>query len=295
MPHRGVPLAVACLVALSSVDSPPLEAQTATSRLFQTREPLVLQLRTDLRALFRDRGDARVAHGAVLHYRAGGDTGTLDVKLRTRGIFRLKHCSFPPLRLDLPGRKKLEATPFAGQDKLKLATHCQSDRSYERNLLKEYSLYRVCNGLTDTSHRVRLAMVTYLDTARADTITRYGFLIESEAELARRIGTKVLEVGNLHDILTDPKYMTLVSVFQYLIGNTDWSVWGRHNIVILRDSGPSERLLAVPYDYDFAGAVGAPYAVPPEQLPIKSVRERLYRGYCQPDSVLMPVLARFRA
>jgi len=41
--------------------------------------------------------------------------------------------------------------------------------------------------------------------------------------------------------------------------------------------------------------VGAPYAIPPEQLPIKSVRERLYRGYCQPDSVLMPVLARFRA
>jgi len=24
------------------------------------------------------------------------------------------------------------------------------------------------------------------------------------------------------------------------------------------------------------------------------VRERLYRGYCQPDSVLQPVLARFR-
>jgi hypothetical protein len=295
MLHRAVLLTVACVVALYPFDSPPLEAQTAASRLFQTREPLVLQLKTNLRALFRDRGDARVDHGAVLHYRVGVDTGTLDVKLRTRGIFRLKRCAFPPLRLDLPGRKKLEGTPFAAQDKLKLVTHCQSDRSYERNLLKEYSLYRVFNALTDTSHRVRLAMVTYLDSARADTVTRYGFLIESDAELARRVGTKVLEIGNLHDMLTDPSYMTLVSVFQYLIGNTDWSVWGRHNIVVLRDSGPPERLFAVPYDYDFSGAVGAPYAIPPEQLPIKSVRERLYRGYCQPDSVLMPVLARFRA
>ena len=287
---RVVFAAVACLVTLPIAS---LEGQAA-SRLFQSREPLVLQVKTDLRALFRDRGDERTEHDGVLRYRSGGDTGSVDVKLRTRGIFRLKRCAFPPLRLDLP-RKKLDATPFAGQDKLKLVTHCQSDRSYERNLLKEYSLYRVFNALTDTSHRVRLAMITYVDSARADTIARYGFLIESDDELAKRIGTKVVEIGNLHDMLTDPRYMTLVAVFQYMIGNTDWSVWGRHNIVILRDSGPPERLFAVPYDYDFSGAVGAPYAIPPEQLPIKSVRERLYRGYCQPDSVLLPVIARFRA
>jgi len=294
MLRRAVLAAVACLFTLCLVPCDSSEAQTAPSRLFQTREPLVLQVKTDLRALFRDRGNERTEHDGILRYGTAGDTGSLDIKLRTRGIFRLKRCAFPPLRLDLP-RKKGDATPFAGQDKLKLVTHCQSDRSYERNLLKEYSLYRVFNVLTDTSHRVRLAMVTYLDTARADTITRYGFLIESDAELARRIGTKVVEISNLHDMLTDPSYMTLVAVFQYLIGNTDWSVWGRHNIVILSDSGPPERLFAVPYDYDFSGAVGAPYAVPPAQLPIKSVRERLYRGYCQPDSVVMPVLARFRA
>ena len=285
---RVVFAVVACLVTFDS-----LEAQTPASRLFQSHEPLVLQVKTDLRTLFRDRGDERKEHDGILRFGTAPDTGSLEITLRTRGIFRLKRCAFPPLRLDLP-RKKLDATPFAGQDKLKLVTHCQSDRLYERNLLREYSLYRVFNALTDTSHRVRLAMVTYLDTARTDTITRYGFLIESDAELAKRTGTKVVEVGNLHDVLTDPSYMTLVSVFQYLIGNTDWSVWGRHNIVILRDSGPAERVFAVPYDYDFSGAVGAPYAIPPEQLPIKSVHERLYRGYCQPDSVLMPVLARFR-
>jgi hypothetical protein len=292
MSQRAVLAAVAGLATLCPFV--PLQAQAHASRLFQTHEPLVLQVKTDLRALFRDRGDERIEHDGILRYGTAGDTGSLEITLRTRGIFRLKRCAFPPLRLDLP-RKKLDATPFAGQDKLKLVTHCQSDRLYERNLLKEYALYRVFNALTDTSHRVRLAMVTYIDTARADTITRYGFLIESDAELARRIGTQVVEIANLHDALTEPSYMTLVAVFEYLIGNTDWSVWGRHNIVILRDSGPPQRFFGVPYDYDFSGAVGAPYAIPPEQLPIKSVRERLYRGFCQPDSVLMPVLARFRA
>lgn len=278
-----------CLCAAASAQGPPQVA----SRLFLDHAPLALQLETDLRALFRDRGERRTEHAATLRYRDSADSGSVKVDLRTRGIFRLKRCAFPPIRIDLPARK-VEATPFAGQDKLKLVTHCQSDRSSERNLLREFALYRVFNTLTDTSFRVRLANITYIDSARSDTTTRYGFLIEADAELARRVGAKPLEADKVHDALTDPFYMTLVAVFQYLIGNTDWSVWGRHNIAIFTDT-LTHRHLAVPYDFDFSGAVGAPYAVPPEQLPIKSVRERLYRGFCQPDTLVERVIARFRA
>ena len=262
----------------------------SAQRLFVDRTPMTLRLETDLHALFRDRGDQRKEHPAVLRYVAGADTGTIDVKLRTRGLFRLKRCAFPPIRVNLP-EKKLQHTPFAGQDKLKLVTHCQSDRAFERNLLREYALYRVLNALTDTSFRVRLAHVTYSDSARADTVIRYGFLVESDAELAQRTGTKVLATTNVNDLLMEQSYMTLVAVFQYLIGNTDWSVQARHNMLILL--APTTRL-AVPYDYDFSGAVNASYAIPPPQIPIRSVRERNYRGFCQPDSVLMPVLDRFR-
>ena len=261
--------------------------------LFVDRTPLTLRLETDLHALFGDRGDQRKEHPALLRYVIGADTGNIDVKLRTRGIFRLKHCAFPPIRLNLP-EEKLDNTPFAGQDKLKLATHCQGNRAFERNLLREYALYRVFNALTDTSLRVRLAHVTYIDSARADTISRYGFLVESDAELARRSGAKVMPASIVNELLMEPSYMTLVSVFQYLIGNTDWSVQGRHNILVLLTTAPPITRLGVPYDYDFSGAVGASYATPPPQIPIHSVRERYYRGFCQPDSVLMPVLERFR-
>jgi hypothetical protein len=282
-------LLLPCLCAAASAQDSP----RAPSPLFRTTAPLALQLETDLRALLRDRGEKRVEHSATLRFRdPGGDSGSVKVDLRTRGIFRLKRCAFPPIRIDLPARK-VEHTPFAGQDKLKLVTHCQSDRGSERNLLREYALYRVFNALTDTSFRVRLAHVTYIDSAKADTVIRYGFLIESDAELGRRIGAAVQEADKVHDVLTDATYMTLVAVFQYLIGNTDWSVWGRHNIAIFGDTLTHARL-AVPYDFDFSGAVGAPYAIPPEQLPIKSVRERLYRGYCQPDTLLNRVLDRFR-
>ena len=38
--------------------------------------------------------------------------------------------------------------------------------------------------------------------------------------------------------------------------------------------------MPVPYDFDFSGLVGTPYATPPDQVPIKNVRTRFYRGYC---------------
>jgi hypothetical protein len=265
-----------------------------SSPLFRDATPLSLQLQTDLRALFRDRGDERAEHDAILRFSDGQSSRSLNVELRTRGIFRLKRCPFPPLRLDLP-KEKVENTPFEGQNKLKLVTHCQSDRLYERNLLREYALYRAFNAVTDTSFRVRLARLTYIDSSRSDTLERYGFLIESDLELAQRIGAQVFEASHVHDLVTDASYMTLVSVFQYLIGNTDWSVWVRHNIAVLRSTADPNVLFAVPYDFDFSGAVNAPYAAPPPQLPIRSVRERLYRGYCQPESVLAGVLERFRS
>ena len=262
--------------------------------LFTDHTPLNLRLETDLHGLLRDKGDHRKEHVARLHYQAGTDTGTVTVSLRTRGIFRRERCAFPPIRIDFPSHK-VAGTPFAGQNKLKLATHCQSAQSFERNLIKEYALYRVFNAVTDTSFRVRLVHVTYVDTARTDTVTRYAFLIESDPALAGRLDADLLETHNVADFVTDPYYMTLVSVFQYLIGNTDWSVWGRHNIALF-SLKTDHRIFAVPYDFDFSGAVGAPYATPPQQLPIHSVRERIYRGYCQPDtSALNTALARFRS
>jgi hypothetical protein len=279
-----------CWCTVGSAQSEP----PAPSRLFVESAPLTLQLQGDLRAVTRDRGTQRKDHAATLRYGADGDTGSIAVKLRTRGIFRLKKCAFPPIRLDLPSHK-VNDTPFAGEDRLKLVTHCQNDRLFERNLLREYALYRVFNAVTDTSFRVRLAHVTYVDSARHDTLTRYGVLIESDAALARRIGAAPLTADNLYDPLMDASYMTLVAMFQYLIGNSDWSVWKRHNIAIFQLGAEPKPLLAVPYDYDFSGAVNAPYATPPEQLKIQSVRQRVYRGFCQPDSVLTPVLARFRA
>jgi hypothetical protein len=262
--------------------------------LFATHEPLAFTLTTDLRKLLRDRGAKREEHGAALRYvGAAGDTVTLDVELRTRGIFRLKQCAFPPLRLDLPA-SRVKGTVFAGQDKLKVVTHCRGASSYEQSLIEEYVLYKVFNVITERSFRARLVRVTYLDsTAHEQPLTRYGILLEAEADLARRMGAEILESTAIHDLRSEPEQLTLAAMFQYLIGNTDWSIWGLHNMAVIKDT--TGKLFPIPYDFDFAGVIAAPYAIPAPQLPIKSVRERLYRGFCQPEPLLQSVVARFRA
>ena len=48
---------------------------------------------------------------------------------------------------------------------------------------------------------------------------------------------------------------------------------------------------AVPYDFDHAGIVSTPYALPAEELHMSSVRQRRYRGYCVQDlNVFEPVI-----
>jgi hypothetical protein len=300
MRREPITLAVTCCLALAGTPAPGRAQASAPvpppppPSLFATPEPLVFTLATDLRRVLGDRGTKRTEHRATLRYvAAGGDTVSLGVDLRTRGIFRLKECAFPPLRLDFP-ESRVQGTAFAGQDKLKLVTHCRGDRLYEQNVLQEYVLYRIFNVLTERSFRARLARVTYVDTTgRSEPLTRYGVLLEAEGDLARRLGTTVVESPSVHDLRIEPEDLTLVAVFQYLIGNTDWSIWGRHNITVLQDSAGT--LFAIPYDFDFAGVISAPYATPPPQLAIRSVRERFYRGFCQPDTLLQAVLARFRA
>lgn len=39
-----------------------------------------------------------------------------------------------------------------------------------------------------------------------------------------------------------------------------------------------KRLIAVPYDFDYAGMVGTTYAVPHASLPIEYVKDRWFRG-----------------
>ena len=108
----------------------------------------------------------------------------MPVTLSVRGNFRRDgaNCRFPPLYLNVP-KKAVKHTLFAGQDKLKLVTHCQTDEY----VVREWMVYRLYNLLTDLSFRARLARVTYADSLRKrPDETHWGLLLEDDADLAKR-------------------------------------------------------------------------------------------------------------
>ena len=60
-------------------------------------------------------------------------------------------------------------------------------------------------------------------------------------------------------------------IFQYLVGNGDWSHTHFHNVKLMR---VGFEYFPVPYDFDFTGFVDAPYATPPEGSGLDGVRDR---------------------
>lgn len=275
-------------------------ASAQESALFLDDEPLTLRLEAPLRTVFADRDDPEFQPARIEVANAGGAPLAVDLRVRVRGKSRTAACDFPPLLLNFP-RNQPAGSPFAGEDRLKLVTHCLANAQHEQHVVLERQIYLALNLLTASSLRIRPVEMTYFDTDRGrETADRIGFLIEDEEQFAARSGLAVVSTERVDRALYEPRALALLDVFQYFIGNTDWSATDGpdgesccHNVVPY--ARPDGVLLPVPYDFDAAGIVESPYAYPSALLPIRSVRERLYRGRCRDLSELEPVFASFTA
>ena len=206
------------------------------------------------------------------------------IRVRPRGKSRLRVCDFQPLRLNFR-KSEVDGTLFAEQDKLKLVVPCHTSERAEKDLVEEYAVYRFFNLLTPASYRVRLVRMTFEDTAGdGDSVAIHSFLLEPDGQLAARLGGEAADLSEVSLRWLDQQHMALVYVFQYLVGNLDWSLVTAeaeerccHNGTLIRTEAS---LLYVPYDFDLSGFVDAPYAFPPPDLRLKRVTQRRYRGFC---------------
>jgi hypothetical protein len=219
------------------------------------------------------------------------DDASIDVAVRVRGHSRVVVCRFPPLRLNFTASGP-DGTVFAGEDKLKLVTHCQNGNEMSQDsVLNEFTAYRIFNLISDRSYRVRLLRIRYEDTdgkQRKLEEPHYGFLIESDEGLARRLGGNVAKVEAIRYGSLDMQQTARLNIFQYLIGNRDWSfVAGDndnaccHNIDLLE---VDNSLLPIPYDFDLAALTRARYRSGDR---MKQSTRREYSGYCRtpPDTL----------
>ena len=280
--------ALAALAAISAVLAPGLAsaASDQPKPLFAASDVIHLTIKGPLPKIGENAGNTPTVDTLTV---AGAAPEILPITLAARGITRRKTdtCQFPPLRVEFtekPGAGSL----FAGQKKLKLVTHCRADPHFQQYVLLEYAAYRMYNVLTPLSIRVRLAQVDYVGADGKLLISRTGFFEEDPEDVAKRNG--------LYDYKTESKVSIGAlrpgdaardAAFQYLISNLDWAMTAGppganccHNTKLLGVKDASSDLIVLPYDFDFSGLVSAPYASPPEDVPVPDVRTRRYRGYC---------------
>lgn len=244
---------------------------------------LQIILRGDLQTITDDIGEERQEHPATLKYLRGSDTVTLDVQVSTRGNFRRKaeNCTSPPLRINFK-RKQVKGTLFEEINKIKLVTQCRRNSlAYEQYVLEEYLIYRVYNIITDTSFRVRLAQITYIDQGRKDkTWQSYAFFVEPDGDFENRLDLMESKMKYLMQDSTQLHHISRLAIFQYFIGNTDWAVTTLHNVKLFA-TDILQAPYVIPYDFDWAGVISAGYAKPQPSLGLEKVSDRLFRGQCR--------------
>lgn len=254
--------------------------------------PLAIKLTTNIKRIRGDKGDdAPWRSGTLTYTGSDGKEVTVPMQLKTRGIWRRKNCDFPPVRFNF-NREAVRNTLFTGMNRPKLVSYCRNDDTYEQYVLQEYQLYRIYNLFTPNSHRARLVTMTYADESGKVEATRSAILLEEPTEVQDRLNTKLMKEKGAGPDFMEPFHNALVGIFEYMIGNTDWSIFALHNIELLTQ--PDGNVIPIPFDFDFSGVVNARYATPDPKLEIERVRQRLFRGYCGPQDQWAKVIDLFK-
>jgi hypothetical protein len=270
------------------------DTQDVKVTLFDTDDLFEISLKFDINKYKRVKSDTMYLDAVLTYYINETDSVTKNIKVRARGnIRRTAICDFPPLMLNFQ-MKDSEGAEFAGINKLKIVPYCKI--GYEQYVLKEYLVYKLYNVISDYSLRVRLFKITYLNSVKEKKpVTQYGFAIEPVTLLEKRTKTMELSYSAVNQRTLKPDILDRMAIFNYMIGNTDWSVPIKHNVLLLtetKNAAANENLI-VPYDFDYSGLVGADYSVPFESLPIKTVQERLYMAVCRSETEFTNALVEF--
>ena len=206
--------------------------------LFATETPFEFTLTADFKTVNKDRNpnSTKVFPATMTVAKADGSQATFPLNIRTRGHVRRmsQTCSFAPLRLEFD-TEKTKGTIFEGHKNLKLGTHCRDADLFEQYVPREYSAYRIFNLLTPRSFRARIAKATYVDEVTKKPIAnRMALFIEDDDDVARRMEGRTIATQKLVFRQVDYDTATLMTIFEYMIGNTDMSMYLLHNVVLVQ-------------------------------------------------------------
>lgn len=266
------------------------QSTEASTDFFADPAPLKLSLTASIKSLKRETNDSTYLEGTLRFIWGDQDLDSVDLRVRSRGDFRKSQCYFAPLKLKFR-KSDIRGTLFEGHEELKLVLPCLIGSESDDYVLKEYLAYKFFEVVSPYHYRTRLAEIefTELKGKRGRTHQLTGFLIEDHSTLAKRMDGKRIR-RNMPAQMQDPFYSVVNNLFQFGIGNTDFSLRKQHNQKLYYID---EKYFCIPYDFDMSGLVNAPYsAVSNAQTikkPIYQVTDRGYKGYSRDPVVVQEV------
>jgi hypothetical protein len=262
--------------------------------LFEESDPIEITLRFDMNTYLRTKPKEDYLKANMIFHLNENDSIVRNIKLRTRGEYRNINCYFAPIELNF---KKVD---FGYKDlnkigKIKMVAQCDTRKDYEDYLLREYLTYKLFNVMTDTSFRVRLLIINYVDTVKKrKPVRQYGFFIEPVDILASRLNL-IQTKQALNQKYISERIMDKLAIFNYMIGNYDWGIPGEHNVKIFRPAtfSANNKPIALPYDFDWTGIVNPSYGIPADNVGITNIRQRIFAGICRSREVYTRDLEEF--
>jgi hypothetical protein len=160
---------------------------------------------------------------------------------------------------------------------MKLVLPCKLESENNDNILQEYIAYKIYERISPFHFKTRRVNIDFSEP-KGKKIKKFalkGFLIEDDKRVAKRHEGKVFE-RYVHPMAMQHLTSVQNAFFQYLLGNTDFSVAYQHNGKLLY---VNKEIIPLPYDFDMTGWVNPSYATVNTTLGINSVQDRKYRGF----------------
>ncbi len=260
--------------------------------LFREEKPLDAKLKVSIKDIKKKTNDSTYLPAVFYTKNETGAWDSIKIEIRSRGMFRLKSCYFPPLRIK-SDKKDSKGTVLEGNKSLKLVMPCMNNDDKNAFVLKEYICYKMGEEVMQYYFNTRLVNLefTEIDGKKTKTSQLVGFLIEDDDLVAKRHHAKVVENLKLHPKALNDTAALRHDFFQLMVANTDWSTTFYHNAKVIYQA--PAKYIPLAYDFDISGFVNPPYAIVNEDLGIASVRERLYRGFCRKEPTVQFVRQEF--
>jgi hypothetical protein len=272
-------------------------AQQEKDALFDSNQPLKLAFGISIRTIKDAKFDTVYFPEKLYFSDSAGNKDSITMAVKRRGNSRLELCNFPPLWIKIDKTQGAN-TVFEGNRKLKLVMPCDSRELSNELIMKEYLCYKLYDQVTPYAFKSKLVDIDFTEKRgkKSKTYPIKGILAEDVAKTAKRFSAKVSKHPKVVPAALNDTAALRFDFFQLLIANTDFSKGFQHNSKLLYKN---TRYIPLPYDFDMSGVVDAPYAVVSkvgnDELPIESVRERYYRGYCASNELTAMIRAEFLA